>query len=149
MAQDGSATSLPSLPATLTSLNTSNNTATATSNNNHNNNGTGGGSSPTNNSANSSSAVSALPSSLAAAIPLAQLLSKPGALNALTSLSALGGLTDLLGGLANLTGPPVQTTGAHRAKPSINARGTRGTGAPYENQSNPKKFNERNKFNPY
>ncbi|XP_026682038.1 far upstream element-binding protein 2-like [Diaphorina citri] len=36
---------------------------------------------------------------LAAALPqLAQILTKPGALNALTSLSALGGLSDLLGG---------------------------------------------------
>lgn len=38
---------------------------------------------------------------LAAALPqLAQILNKPGALNALTSLSALGGLSDLLGGVA-------------------------------------------------
>lgn len=137
MSQDASATALPSLPANLTSSNTSNNGTAA--------NGNDEEMSPS----NSSSAVSGLPSSLAAAIPLAQLLSKPGALNALSSLSALGGLTDLIGGLANLTGPPVQTTGAHRAKPTVNTRMTRGNGSPFENQNNSKKFNERNKFNPY
>lgn len=88
-------------------------------------------------------------SALASAIPLAQLLSKPGALNALTSLSALGGLTDLLGNLSSL-GPPVQTTGVHRAK-TINSR-------PRPVSSNPNSLNgndvnkmrsERSKFNPY
>lgn len=75
------------------------------------------------------------------AIPLAQLLTKPGALNALSSLSALGGLTDLLGGLANL-GPPVQTTGVHRSKNYPRLR------SPNSNSTNDKK-SDRNKFNPY
>ncbi|CRK96036.1 CLUMA_CG009473, isoform A, partial [Clunio marinus] len=82
---------------------------------------------------------------LASAIPLAQLLSKPGALNALTSLTALGGLTDLLGGLTNL-GPPVQTTGVHRAK-AFNARARPSTSAA-SNDLN-KLAKERSKFNPY
>ena len=68
------------------------------------------GGSSTGNSTNQSSTSG--PSPLASAIPLAQLLSKPGALNALTSLSALGGLTDLLGGITG-SSPPVQTTGVH------------------------------------
>lgn len=82
---------------------------------------------------------------LASAIPLAQLLSKPGALNALTSLTALGGLTDLLGGLTNL-GPPVQTTGVHRAK-AFNAR-PRPSNNAASNDMNKLK-SERSKFNPY
>lgn len=143
MAQDANATSLPALPAITSSSNNSASTYDGTVSTVKNE-----GSSPTN-----SSSVSSLPNTLAAAIPLAQLLSKPGALNALTSLSALGGLTDLLGGLATLTGPPVQTTGAHRAKPLVNTRGsgTRGGSGntPFDNQSNVKKFTERNKFNPY
>uniref|UniRef100_A0A336MFK0 CSON014746 protein n=1 Tax=Culicoides sonorensis TaxID=179676 RepID=A0A336MFK0_CULSO len=149
LAQDASATSLPSLPPTLTSsskstLNTSQTTCS-------NGTSTNAGSSPP---SSTSSSLAGLPSSLAAAIPLAQLLSKPGALNALTSLSALGGLTDLLGGLATLTGPPVQTTGAHRVKPNVGTRAgvtrTSTGGNSFEHQSNNKKFtNERNKFNPY
>ncbi|KAL1458364.1 hypothetical protein WDU94_008521 [Cyamophila willieti] len=65
---------------------------------------------------------------LAAALPqLAQILNKPGALNALTSLTALGGLSDLLGGVSAGSGnqgfssvPPgpnyanIQTTGVQR-----------------------------------
>lgn len=84
-------------------------------------------------------------SPLASAIPLAQLLAKPGALNALSSLSALGGLTELLG--ANSGAPPVQTTGVHRTHktyaPRIRSPG--GQGGPSEGS----KFKERNKFNPY
>lgn len=74
---------------------------------------------------------------------MAQLLAKPGALNALSSLSALGGLTDLLGGLANL-GPPVQTTGVHRSK-----NFTPRLRSPNNTNSNDGKKNDRNKFNPY
>lgn len=81
---------------------------------------------------------------LASAIPLAQLLSKPGALNALTSLTALGGLTDLLGGLTNL-GPPVQTTGVHRSK-VFNARARPSNNAASNDMN---KLKERSKFNPY
>lgn len=82
---------------------------------------------------------------MASAIPLAQLLTKPGALNALTSLSALGGLTDLLGGLAsNIGGPPVQTTGVHRQK-----NFTPRVRSPNSNSMNERGRNDRNKFNPY
>jgi len=103
-----------------------------------NNASNGNGSSST----TSSSTISAStpPNPLASAIPLAQLLAKPGALNALTSLTALGGLSDLLGGLANI-GPPVQTTGVHRNK---NFR------SPNSNTNNDNnKKGDRNKFNPY
>lgn len=84
---------------------------------------------------------------LASAIPLAQLLSKPGALNALNNLSALSGLTDLLGGLANLGGPPVQTTGVHRSK-NFNSR-IRTPNTNHNDTNINIKKNERNKFNPY
>lgn len=85
---------------------------------------------------------------LASAIPLAQLLSKPGALNALTSLTALGGLTDLLGGLSNL-GPPVQTTGVHRAK-QFTSRQRPTSNNPNINSNDVNKLkSERSKFNPY
>ncbi|XP_041971058.1 poly(rC)-binding protein 3 isoform X3 [Aricia agestis] len=70
---------------------------------------------------------------LASAIPLAQLLSKSGALGALSSLSALGGLTELLSGAA-----PVQTTGVHRHKPFRRS-----------DEDAPAKTKERNKYNPY
>lgn len=84
-------------------------------------------------------------SPLASAIPLAQLLAKPGALNALSSLSALGGLTELLGAQAGA--PPVQTTGVHRTHKSYapRLRSPGGSGGPAEGS----KLKERNKFNPY
>lgn len=84
-------------------------------------------------------------SPLASAIPLAQLLAKPGALNALSSLSALGGLTELLGAQAGA--PPVQTTGVHRTHKSYTPRlrSPGGSGGPTEGS----KLKERNKFNPY
>ena len=101
---------------------------------------------PANGGANTTGSTDAATSAaaLASAIPLAQLLSKPGALNALTSLTALGGLTDLLGGLTNL-GPPVQTTGVHRTK-VFNAR-ARPSNNTASNDMN--KLKERSKFNPY
>ncbi|KAF6205370.1 hypothetical protein GE061_019541 [Apolygus lucorum] len=83
------------------------------------------------------------PSPVASALPLAQLLTKPGALNALTSLTALSGLTDLLGGLASSPNAPIQTTGVHRNKPFSRMR----EGG--NNQSDMKVKNERNKFAPY
>ncbi|XP_071050893.1 poly(rC)-binding protein 3 isoform X2 [Onthophagus taurus] len=94
-------------------------------------------------------------SPLASAIPLAQLLTKPGALNALTSLSALGGLTELLaggGGQSVTSAPPVQTTGVHRshkpyAQTSTRLRSPGGGGGPTDGAGKLK--NERNKFNPY
>ncbi|XP_029341185.1 poly(rC)-binding protein 3-like [Acyrthosiphon pisum] len=56
-------------------------------------------------------------SPLSSAITLAELFAKPGVINALSSLSALGGLTDFLGALfgANQSSP-MQTTGFHRPK---------------------------------
>lgn len=88
---------------------------------------------------NSSSTTSANP--LASAIPLAQLLAKPGALNALSSLSALGGLTELL------AAAPVQTTGVHR--PHRGPARTRSP-PPISSSDQPSKSkSERTKFNPY
>lgn len=88
-------------------------------------------------------------SPLASAIPLAQLLSKPGALNALSSLSALGGLTELLGGAAGAaaTTLPVQTTGVHRSHKAFTPR-LRSPGAPGPTDSGKFK-SERAKYNPY
>ncbi|KAM7358591.1 poly(rC)-binding protein mub isoform 4-T7 [Cochliomyia hominivorax] len=88
--------------------------------------------------------LAAAASSLASAIPLAQLLAKPGALNALTSLTALGSLSDLLGGLATLGGPPVQTTGVHRTKSFASSRFRNHNS---DGSAEPEKT--RNKFNPY
>lgn len=93
-------------------------------------------------SSSSSSSSNTSNNPLASAIPLAQLLAKPGALNALTSLTALGGLTDLLGGLTNVGGPPIQTTGVHRNK-SFTSR------IRASNSTNVEKKADRNKFNPY
>lgn len=95
-------------------------------------------------SSDNAATATATASTLASALPLAQLLAKPGALNALTSLSALGGLTDLLGGLANLA-PAIQTTGIHRNKsfaPRMRSPNN------HSNNDNNKR-NERSKFNPY
>jgi len=77
------------------------------------------------------------------AIPLANLLKNPGALNALSALtninlSSLGGLQELLGGNGT-----VQTTGVHK-KPYA-ARGMR---AP-PGGSSPPRDQKRNKFQPY
>ncbi|XP_014245763.1 poly(rC)-binding protein 3 isoform X3 [Cimex lectularius] len=85
------------------------------------------------------------PSPVASALPLAQLLTKPGALNALTSLTALSGLTDLLGGLAGAPGAPIQTTGVHRNKSFTPRLRSPGGSA----SSDIKMKNERNKFAPY
>lgn len=144
LAQDANATQLPSLPSLTSSANTTGNTST--------NNGPS-------NTTNVSTASNVNP--LAAAFPLAQLLSKPSALNALTSLSALGGLTDLLSGLSALSGPPIQTTGAHRPKQNMNSRLGRNNNSNNSNGSgiattsgfsggtDPKRHSERSKFNPY
>ncbi|XP_063377134.1 poly(rC)-binding protein 3 isoform X3 [Cydia fagiglandana] len=78
-------------------------------------------------------------SPLASAIPLAQLLTKTGALGALNSLSALGGLTDLLAGSAPQQ--PVQTTGVHRNHKPFNRRS--------DDETPTKTSKERNKYNPY
>ncbi|XP_013138872.1 PREDICTED: poly(rC)-binding protein 3 isoform X1 [Papilio polytes] len=76
---------------------------------------------------------------LASAIPLAQLLTKTGALGALNSLSALGGLTDLLSGSSS---QPVQTTGVHRNHKSFTQRRQ-------DDDSPSKSSKERNKYTPY
>lgn len=78
----------------------------------------------------------------AALAPLAQLLAKPGAINALTSITALSGLTDFLGGLAasgcgvggggGVGGPvphQMHTTGVHRM-PKGNGNGMGGMSVP-------------------
>ncbi|CAG9854545.1 unnamed protein product [Phyllotreta striolata] len=83
-------------------------------------------------------------SPLASAIPIAQLLAKPGALNALSSLTALGGLTELLAGQGGGS-PSIQTTGVHRPHKSYTPR-LRSPGGGNEGS---KVKNERNKFNPY
>lgn len=102
-------------------------------------------SSTTTNTTNTTNTITTntLNNPLASAIPLAQLLTKPGALNALQSLTALSSLTDILGGLANLSaGPPVQTTGVHRGKHLASRVRT-------TNTANVEKKGDRNKFNPY
>nr|CAD7589430.1 unnamed protein product [Timema genevievae] len=73
------------------------------------------------------------------------LLSKPGALNALSSLSALGGLTELLGGSHS---SPVQTTGVHRSHKTYTPR-LRSPGSGMGPQDNSKLKSERSKFAPY
>ncbi|XP_018914946.1 poly(rC)-binding protein 3 isoform X2 [Bemisia tabaci] len=100
-------------------------------------------------SSSSATPASTTPSPLAGAIPLAQLLTKPGALNALSSLSALGGLTDLIGELTNHSpgnGPPIQITGVHQSKRNYSSRSRS------PNQDGGKMRNDRNersKFAPY
>lgn len=80
-------------------------------------------------------------SPLSSAIPLAQLFAKPGAINALSSLSALGGLTDLLGALSGANqSPPIQTTGVHRPKNYFQRN---------RSPSGDKTKADRTKFNPY
>ncbi|XP_017779738.1 PREDICTED: poly(rC)-binding protein 3 isoform X3 [Nicrophorus vespilloides] len=96
------------------------------------------------NSPNTGTSSQSSASPLASAIPLAQLLAKPGALNALTSLSALGGLTELLG--AQGGSPPVQTTGVHRSHKSSYTPRLNSSSGPSESS---KLKSERNKFNPY
>ena len=100
-------------------------------------------------------AAAAASSALANALPLAQLLAKPGALSALglSGLTALTSLSDLLtGASAQQQASPIQTTGVHRSGRHS------GGGAAYEGKvrssagsSSPptgvKK--DRNKFAPY
>lgn len=101
---------------------------------------TSGGSNP---GSNSSGPPSTANSPLASAIPLAQLLAKPGALNALSNLTALGGLSELLGGLSG--GAPVQTTGVHRLHNKGYTQRMRSPGG----GANDAKKSDRNKFQPY
>uniref|UniRef100_A0A182JAT7 K Homology domain-containing protein n=1 Tax=Anopheles atroparvus TaxID=41427 RepID=A0A182JAT7_ANOAO len=108
----------------------------------------GAGATGTNAAAAAAAAAAAsVANPLATAIPLAQLLAKPGTLNALSSLSALGSLTDLLGNLSSGAAAvaPIQTTGVNRPKTtrmrSPNANNTL--------NGDSSKKSERNKFTPY
>ncbi|XP_067647387.1 poly(rC)-binding protein 3 isoform X3 [Eurosta solidaginis] len=107
--------------------------------NSNNSNNNSSSNNPFSNPFSNSTAVS----SLASAMPLVQLLTKAGGLNALTSLSALGGLTDLLGGLATLNAVPLQSIGVHRSKSFGSNR------ARNQNDGNTDSDKPRNKFNPY
>lgn len=78
------------------------------------------------------------------AIPLANLLKNPAALNALSSLtninlSSLGGLQELLGGNGT-----VQTTGVHKTHKAYTPRMRAPPGG-----SSPPRDQKRNKFQPY
>ena len=109
--------------------------------------------------ANSQSVVAAAAASsaLANALPLAQLLAKPGALSALglSGLTALTSLSEILTGAAAASNQvsAVQTTGVHRSgarsgpvgyEPKV--RSSTGSSSP-PSQGSAKK--ERNKFAPY
>ncbi|XP_038116039.1 poly(rC)-binding protein 2 isoform X2 [Culex quinquefasciatus] len=118
----------------------------------------GGGAAGSNGGSGAGSAGAGNP--LASAIPLAQLLSKPGALNALTSLSALGGLTDLLGNLSSAGGAggggasgtglgAIQTTGINRPKTTRMRSPNNSNNSSGLNGDSTGKKSERNKFNPY
>lgn len=113
--------------------------------------GGGGGSDPASQSVVAAAAAS---SALANALPLAQLLAKPGALSALglSGLTALTSLSEILtGAAAQQQSTPVQTTGVHRSSggrsggydPKV--RSTTGSSSP--TSGNAKK--DRNKFAPY
>lgn len=108
--------------------------------------------------ASSQSAVAAAAAStaLANALPLAQLLAKPGALGALglSGLTALTSLSEILtGAAAQQQATPVQTTGVHRS----GGGGARSLGPGYEpkvrssaGSSSPTSGKkDRNKFAPY
>lgn len=102
-----------------------------------------GSESPPTTSASSATptAATAAAATLSSALPLAQLLAKPGTLSALHSLQALGGLTDLLG-LNMAAGSQVQTTGAHRPQHrQFNAR--------RDDDGGRKAKGEGQKFSPY
>ena len=103
-------------------------------------------------------AAALLTNTLASTLPLAQLLAKPETLAALSSLSALGGLTDILGSLAQIRPPATPTTGIHRVRNYGNQRSRSpnsgngnggGSGNGHHDARPGNKRNERNKFNPY
>jgi poly(rC)-binding protein 2/3/4 len=81
---------------------------------------TAGGPGTSNPVPSSSGSSSADASCLPNIIRFAQLMAKPGALNALTSLSALETLTELLEGTG--ASAPVQTTDVHRSHKTDTAR---------------------------
>lgn len=87
-------------------------------------------------------------SSSSTSMPITTILSKP-AFNTLSNLTALGGLSELLGTVQNSR--PVQTTGVHRPKSYIyrfrnNSSGGSGGGS---GSGGEKVKTERNKFAPY
>jgi len=97
-------------------------------------------------------AATAASSALANALPLAQLLAKPGALSALglSGLTALTSLSDLLTGTSTQQqASPIQTTGVHRS--GRHSGGYEGKVRSSAGSSSPptgvKK--DRNKFAPY
>ena len=111
-------------------------------------------------STQSAVAAAAASSALANALPLAQLLAKPGALSALglSGLTALTSLSEILTGAAGAgaQSPAVQTTGVHRSGGRSGGGGGGGgyepkvrssTGSSSPPSSSVKK--ERNKFAPY
>lgn len=115
--------------------------------------GGGGAAGPQSSSSGSSNTTTSTPLANAA-IPLAQLLTKPGALGALgglASLSALGGLSELLApGAAT---QPVQTTGVHRShksyQPKVRAPASGGASSGGGVASSKILKPERSKFAPY
>ncbi|KAL7734288.1 hypothetical protein ACLKA6_010631 [Drosophila palustris] len=135
------------------SVNTNNYATNGTQNNSNNtncssnNNNNGGGSNSSTLGINSTTAAAAAlgGSSLASAL---QLLTKPGALTALSNLSALDLLSlTSLGNSGNGTpgGPPVQTTGVNRAKGHYATSRFR----QHQTEAGIESEKARNKFNPY
>lgn len=98
-------------------------------------------------------AAAAASSALANALPLAQLLAKPGALSALglSGLTALTSLSEILSGAAaqQQAASAVQTTGVHRSNRSggYEPKVRSSTGSSSPPSGNMKK--DRNKFAPY
>ncbi|KAH8306972.1 hypothetical protein KR044_001922 [Drosophila immigrans] len=120
--------------------NSSNNNSSSSNNNSSNNSGSNG-----NNLSNGAAAAALGGSSLASAL---QLLTKPGALTALSNLSALDLLSlTSLGNNSNGTpgGPPVQTTGVNRAKGHYATSRFR----QHQTETGGESEKARNKFNPY
>ncbi|KAM8708234.1 hypothetical protein ACLKA7_015238 [Drosophila subpalustris] len=128
--------------ATNGTQNNSNNTNCSS---NSNNNGGGNNSSTLGINSTTAAAAALGGSSLASAL---QLLTKPGALTALSNLSALDllSLTSLgNGGNGTPGGPPVQTTGVNRAKGHYATSRFR----QHQTEAGIESEKARNKFNPY
>ncbi|XP_033149723.1 LOW QUALITY PROTEIN: poly(rC)-binding protein 3 [Drosophila busckii] len=137
---NNSSNSSASSNSSSASYTTVSNGSQSSSNNNNNNN-----SSSNNNNATAAAALSGSP--LASAL---QLLTKPGALTALSNLSALDLLSlTTLGSngssAAGGGGPPVQTTGVNRAKGHFATSRFR----QHQTETGGEPEKARNKFNPY
>ncbi|XP_034481410.1 poly(rC)-binding protein 3 [Drosophila innubila] len=132
------------------SINTNNYATNGTQNNSNNNTNSSSSSNGAGNNSstlgiNSTTAAALGGSSLASAL---QLLTKPGALTALSNLSALDLLSlTSLGNNGNGTpgGPPVQTTGVNRAKGHFATSRFR----QHQTEAGVESEKARNKFNPY